>query len=70
MIRKIIAIIAANIAERNTTRELNRLSDRDLNDIGISRWDIPYIARKDADIRYRGFFEYKTPVRANGVTHA
>ena len=32
-------------ATRRTMRELNRLSDRDLNDLGISRTAIPALAR-------------------------
>lgn len=31
---------------RNTLRELAALSDRDLNDLGISRYDITRIARE------------------------
>ncbi|MDZ5697035.1 MULTISPECIES: DUF1127 domain-containing protein [Phyllobacteriaceae] len=31
---------------RQTVNELNRLSTRELNDLGISRGDIPYVARK------------------------
>ena len=31
---------------RNTVAELNRMSDRDLNDLGISRADIPFGARR------------------------
>lgn len=31
---------------RNTVNELNRLSTRELNDLGISRSDIPFVARK------------------------
>ncbi len=31
---------------RNTVHELNRLSTRELNDLGISRSDIPFVARK------------------------
>jgi len=31
---------------RETTTELNRLSGRELADIGFARGDIPYIARK------------------------
>jgi uncharacterized protein YjiS (DUF1127 family) len=31
---------------RETVSELNRLSTRELNDLGISRGDIPYVARK------------------------
>ena len=33
---------------RNTVRELSVLSDRDLNDLGINRSDIEYVARKHA----------------------
>ena len=35
--------------ERRTIVELNKLSDRDLSDIGISRYDIPAIAKYDAN---------------------
>ena len=31
---------------RETVSELNRLSTRELNDLGIARNDIPYVARK------------------------
>jgi uncharacterized protein YjiS (DUF1127 family) len=31
---------------RETVSELNRLSNRELHDLGISRSDIPYVARK------------------------
>jgi uncharacterized protein YjiS (DUF1127 family) len=31
---------------RDTVSELNRLSNRELNDLGISRGDIPFVARK------------------------
>jgi uncharacterized protein YjiS (DUF1127 family) len=31
---------------RQTVNELNRLSSRELNDLGISRGDIPFVARK------------------------
>ncbi|MFC4625240.1 DUF1127 domain-containing protein [Daeguia caeni] len=31
---------------RNALNELNQLSARELSDIGISRADIPYVARK------------------------
>jgi uncharacterized protein YjiS (DUF1127 family) len=33
---------------QETYRELSRLSARELNDLGISRADIPYIARRAA----------------------
>ena len=31
---------------RDTVNELNRLSTRELNDLGLSRSDIPFVARK------------------------
>ncbi|MBO6901767.1 MAG: DUF1127 domain-containing protein [Rhizobiaceae bacterium] len=31
---------------RETVNELNRLSSRELNDLGINRGDIPYVARR------------------------
>jgi uncharacterized protein YjiS (DUF1127 family) len=31
---------------RETVNELSRLSNRELNDLGISRGDIPFVARK------------------------
>ena len=47
-----ISYIAARIAQyrryRDSVRELSRLSDRDLSDLGISRSDIEFIARKSA----------------------
>lgn len=37
-------------AYRRTTNELNRLSNRDLDDLGISRADIPLVAAESADL--------------------
>jgi uncharacterized protein YjiS (DUF1127 family) len=31
---------------RDTVSELNRLSNRELSDLGINRSEIPYVARK------------------------
>lgn len=31
---------------RDTVNELNRLSNRELNDLGINRADIPFVAKK------------------------
>lgn len=43
---------------RETVDELSRLSDRELADIGVSRWQIPYIAKESVfatpDDRQRG----------------
>lgn len=36
------------MAEVKTQRELESLSQRELNDIGISRWDIKKVARDHA----------------------
>jgi len=33
---------------RETVNELSRLSNRELSDLGISRSDIPYVARKSS----------------------
>lgn len=41
------AIMSYNV-ERRTIKELNKLTDRDLLDIGITRYDIPEIAKYDA----------------------
>lgn len=44
----ILAKIKSYLRYRETVRELSRLSDRELNDLGISRWDIPFVAKKHA----------------------
>lgn len=44
----IAAKVRAYFRYRETVRELSRLTDRELNDLGISRADIPYIARRAA----------------------
>lgn len=36
---------------RNTIRELSQLTDRDLADLGISRSDIRFVAKKHATAR-------------------
>lgn len=33
---------------RQTVTELSRMSDRELSDLGISRGDIPFVARRSA----------------------
>jgi len=38
----------------DTVKELSKLSDKQLNDIGINRGDIYSIARMDVDMRGRG----------------
>jgi uncharacterized protein YjiS (DUF1127 family) len=44
----ILSSIRAYRRYRETVRELSHLSDRELNDLGISRYDIPNIARTSA----------------------
>lgn len=50
LIRKINLWAEKSKRYRKTVRELSSLSDRDLGDIGISRCDIPAIARKNGRI--------------------
>lgn len=46
------ARIKRRMNENKTKNELGRLSTRELNDIGVSRSEIPYIARKFATAKY------------------
>ena len=39
----------AHLAARDTVKELSKLSDKDLNDIGLCRGEIHYIANKHYD---------------------
>lgn len=43
---KLITSYASWRKYRETCTELNRLSERELGDIGMSRGDIPFIARR------------------------
>jgi uncharacterized protein YjiS (DUF1127 family) len=43
----IVRKIKVWLCYRETQRELLRLSDRELHDIGVTRCDIPFIARKN-----------------------
>lgn len=44
------------LAIKNTISELSRLSDRDLDDIGLNRGDIYFIAHADAHDRRGGLY--------------
>ncbi|MFE1601026.1 DUF1127 domain-containing protein [Methylobacterium sp. ID0610] len=44
----ILSKVRAYLRYRETVSELSRLSDRELDDLGISRYEIPGIARTHA----------------------
>lgn len=44
----ILSQIRTFMRYRQTVRELSHLSDRELSDLGIMRWDIPSVARTSA----------------------
>lgn len=46
----ILAKIRAYASYRETVRELSQLTDRELNDLGIARYDIDAIARSHAGV--------------------
>lgn len=50
-LRKIINSYQMAKAIRQTEDELRKLTDKELNDIGIARGDIYSIARQDADMK-------------------
>lgn len=56
MFKKIFDFLEARKSYRQTIKELNSLSDKELNDIGIGRYDIERIAldafNKQLDSRY------------------
>ncbi len=49
-----VSMIAAKVRAwfryRETVRELSRLTDRELNDLGIARYEIPFVARTHATV--------------------
>ena len=49
MFSKYRKFMKRNKMYRQTYQELNCLSNRELNDIGINRGDIPFISRNMAD---------------------
>jgi uncharacterized protein YjiS (DUF1127 family) len=48
LVKSVQETVARRALYRRTIRELNLLSDRDLADLGVSRWDIPALAREAA----------------------
>jgi len=51
--KKIIDAYKRNQIANETIKELSMLSDRELNDIGLSRGDIWYVAHQDAAKGYK-----------------
>ena len=51
-LQKILKNYHINCATNATIKELSKLSNRELNDIGLSRGDIYHVARSDAESRY------------------
>lgn len=49
VINNVIKYIKMRKAYNRTYRELSKLSNKELNDIGLSRYDIAEIARESAD---------------------
>lgn len=47
-VTQILAKVRAYMRYRDTVRELSQLSDRELDDLGISRFQIDNIAREHA----------------------
>ena len=53
MLRSIVVKLKSKLAERKSRRELSKLSDETLKDIGISRGQIKYVS-KNLDTHSRG----------------
>lgn len=45
----VLSKIRAWVRYRETVRELSQLTDRELRDVGVSRWEIPTVAKKFAN---------------------
>jgi len=50
-VNKVVTELEHRSKVKSTVKELSRLSDRELNDIGISRGDIWAIANEDSDFK-------------------
>ena len=48
MVKMIAEKVSAWRRYRSSVRELSRLTDRELNDLGLNRYDIEWVARKSA----------------------
>jgi len=50
MVKKIAEKVSAWRRYRVSVRELSRLTDRELNELGLNRYDIDSVARKSAGL--------------------
>ena len=50
MVKMIAEKVAAWRRYRTSVRELSRLTDRELNDLGLNRYDIENVARQSAGL--------------------
>ena len=50
MVKMIAETVAAWRRYRTSVRELSRLTDRELNDLGLNRYDIENVARQSAGL--------------------
>jgi len=53
-VSRFIRYVATWRKHRNVIKELNRLTDKELQDIGISRWDIDRLVWLEEDKTLRG----------------
>lgn len=44
----VVAKVRNWLRYRETVSELSRLTDRELDDLGLARWDIPFIAKRNS----------------------
>lgn len=54
IIARFIRYMATWRKHRNVIKQLNRLSDEELKDIGLNRWDIDRLVWLEADKEQRG----------------
>ncbi len=46
LVARVVSLVGARLAAYRTRRELERLTDQQLNDIGLCRHDIEHVARR------------------------
>jgi uncharacterized protein YjiS (DUF1127 family) len=63
--KKLINNYKRRVAINSTIKELSKLSNKELNDIGIARGDIYSIAKDDTDMRVKVDAPYGAPFNPN-----